>query len=91
MKFETPPDTGWMFGAYSGDLWLILPLALMLGAILFFRFRRTRAKRECRWKKDTRRRAASVRWQCMACGVDAFTRDGKPPKECKRLLRETTL
>lgn len=58
---------------------------------------RTRAtdavsRRPCRWKRDKWRPAASLdRWVCTRCGVDAYSSDGRPPKECKRELRETAL
>jgi hypothetical protein len=46
----------------------------------------------CKWYKDSIRRDGTLeRWQCRTCGVDAFTSDGAPPKECKRDLRETQL
>lgn len=94
MKFETAPGSGFGWHSFmTGDAFaLILVLALLLVAVAFTLLRRrARSRRACRWKKDTRRRAGSERWQCMACGVDAFTRSGRPPRECKRLLRETRL
>ena len=32
-----------------------------------------------------------VRWVCSECGVDGYTRDGKPPKVCKRHQKEPVL
>ncbi|MEQ9041459.1 MAG: hypothetical protein RIE24_24310 [Silicimonas sp.] len=46
----------------------------------------------CKWYRDKVKRDGTLqRWQCRTCGVDAFTHDGKPPKECKRGLREAQL
>jgi hypothetical protein len=42
----------------------------------------------CRWRRaGFRHGVRAQRWICRACGVDAFSRDGSPPKECKRALR----
>jgi len=50
-------------------------------------------KHRCRWRRDRRRakRAAMVRWVCAECGVDGYTSDGRPPKLCKRSLRDPGL
>ncbi|MEM1361781.1 MAG: hypothetical protein AAGF94_08710 [Pseudomonadota bacterium] len=46
----------------------------------------------CRWKKDKFRRSEHfTRWICLECSVDAFTSDGRPPKECKRYARSGQL
>lgn len=46
----------------------------------------------CRWKTDRRRmKGAFTRWVCTDCGVEAFTTDDRPPKECKRALRDPAL
>ena len=46
----------------------------------------------CRWNAAPGRSAANLdRWICLDCGIDAFTSDGRPPKECKRDLREGRL
>ncbi len=71
----------------------ILILALIAGLLIWAFFLRPRAgAKSCRWKKSPGRTGATLeRWQCMGCGVDAFSRDGHAPKECKRGLRETQL
>lgn len=47
-----------------------------------------RRTRRCRWKRDNYRRATRLqRWVCRDCGVEAFSSDAAPPKECKRTLR----
>lgn len=93
MKFDTPPDAGSLLGMVSPDTALLLiPLLVILFAVVWFYPFRRRRSRDCRWKKDRRRHGtALIRWQCVACGVDAFTIDGKPPKQCKREFRETRL
>ncbi len=96
MKFETPPETDWsVLPALNG--WMQIAV---LGAILLFllwRLQRALAGRRaeakpCKWKKDRRGgRAGMDRWDCKTCGVDAFTQDGRAPKECKRVLRNVGL
>ncbi|MBL4915660.1 hypothetical protein [Szabonella alba] len=46
----------------------------------------------CRWRREGfRHGTASTRWLCMACRAEAYSWDGKPPKDCKRDLRPTDL
>ena len=77
-------------------LWLAAGIAVLTGTIALIR-RLSRAptpwSSSCRWRLDKRRgrNAALQRWQCLACGVEAFTSDGKRPKECKRELRDARL
>ena len=40
----------------------------------------------CPWREGSTRKGM-IRWQCAECGVEAFTKDGRAPKECKRDLR----
>lgn len=48
--------------------------------------------RKCRWSEARfRANKTSKRWVCSACNTEAFSYDGKPPKECKRHLRNTSL
>jgi len=76
----------------QGSYWLpVLMVSLTLLGLLLF-LTRPRRKRACRWKIDQRRRAGQLdRWLCLTCGQDAFTSDCKPPKDCKRHLREAKL
>ncbi len=81
-----------------------MPYLLILGFLIFmvFIFRansrlpknsedRSRRNR-CRWKKDNfGRRGALNRFVCLECGVDAFLKGDKPPRECKRHAKETVL
>ena len=77
---------------------LLFAVALsLLGFVLMVRRSRNKnsgaAGNQCRWKKD-RWRHGSIkfdRWICRECGVEAFSGDGRPPKECKRHLRKVTL
>ena len=92
MKFVSPPEDGTIWG--MPEAWLqIAVLAAVAGALLAVMLRRRRKRlTPCQWRKETRARSSGMeRWACTACGVDAFTRDGKPPKECKRGLREVGL
>jgi hypothetical protein len=51
-----------------------------------------RRARRCPWRRDALRAGTRLeRWVCADCGVDAFTADGRPPKECKRALRSARL
>ena len=98
MKFESAPETGWAeaaLGLWAGiDLWVQIAVLAGIAALLLWQLWRLvrPARRRCRWTRDrVTRRSGMVRWQCMDCAVDAFTQDGKPPKECKRALREAGL
>ena len=46
-----------------------------------------RSTRDCIWRQDLfRNTRTNTRWTCSTCGVEAYTQDGRPPKECKRDL-----
>lgn len=53
----------------------------------------TPSRGECRWRQDKRRHPSInlKRWTCTTCGVEAYSADGSPPKECKRALRDARL
>lgn len=52
----------------------------------------SRSHPRCQWRKDRKPHGPNLtRWTCQGCGVDAFTRDGRAPKECKRKLKAATL
>lgn len=94
MKFESVPQTSLVESVLGAGPVLQIGALVLVGLFLLFGLWQLlrRRTRPCRWKKDrVRRRSGMQRWQCMACGVDAFTRDGRPPKECKRGLREVGL
>lgn len=66
-------------------------LALLFGFWVARRLRRRR-ERPCRWKTDARQRGGTLtRWRCRTCGAEAYSQDGKPPKECKKALRVVPL
>lgn len=45
-------------------------------------------QRGCPWKRVRGKDTATLqRWVCRRCGVEAFSADTRPPKECKRDLR----
>ncbi len=76
--------------------WVQLGVLTVIAAGLLFILWRSigngRRKNGCRWRKDKRRKGGSLeRWICTTCRVDAFTSDGKPPRGCKRGLRDAGL
>jgi len=44
------------------------------------------ATRQCRWREDRRRGGTGRKktYVCAACGAQALTADGKPPRDCRR-------
>ncbi len=69
-------------------------LALLAGAaillflgFLYLRFGGARRGAECRWKRARDHRPPFRKWQCRTCGVEVFTSDRRPPKECKKTLK----
>jgi hypothetical protein len=41
----------------------------------------------CRWRRLRNEGGMSLtKWKCRRCGVEAFTSNQQPPKECKRKL-----
>ncbi|MEO1536553.1 MAG: hypothetical protein AAFR73_02385 [Pseudomonadota bacterium] len=54
--------------------------------------RKGKAGATCKWRRGRVKREGTLqRWQCLTCSVDAFSHDGKPPKDCKRDLRDVRL
>lgn len=63
----------------------ILAALLIAGGVVLLRKSR---RRPCRWEKaPAKMGTGSTRWICRTFGIDAFSHDGRPPKECKRALR----
>ncbi len=100
-RFLTPPETEGWTPLDSPIDWAGLAILVLL--VLFFLrslwrqrnrslglvVRQGKAGATCKWRKDKVKRGGTLeRWQCKTCGVDAFSHDGKPPKDCKRNLRE---
>ena len=77
--------------AIAASPWVwVLGVSLAVLALIWLTRRRKRSA--CKWRRDMVPRENGLqRWQCGKCGVDAFTSDGRAPKECKRALRETQL
>jgi len=94
MKFERVPETSWFDGNLA-EHWVQFAVlcVIALGLLFaFWRVLRPRRQQSCRWKTHRlQRREGMKRWQCMNCGVDAYGSGRKPPKECKRALREVSL
>lgn len=65
---------------------LILAAVILVVLALFY-FRRTAVVRRCRWRAGGGAGGQLSRWRCEACGVEAYSSDGHPPKECKRVLK----
>lgn len=63
-------------------------ILLVLG-FLYLRFLAPGKGRRCRWRRarDSNTRPHLSRWRCDDCHVEAYSSDGRPPKECKRVLR----
>lgn len=63
-------------------------IALALAAVLVLAMLK-RSRRSCNWRPDnvTDRRPPFARWRCAACGVEAYSSDGHPPKDCKKMLK----
>jgi len=72
------------------QLLVLAAVAVFLAAMFARTLRRRRAvgreMRDCRWRRDRSGppRAGFTRWRCAACGVEAYSTDGRAPKECKR-------
>ncbi len=63
-------------------------ILLVLG-FLYLRFGGAGKGVACRWRRarDHDNRPPFGKWQCRTCGVEAFTSDRRPPKECKKTLK----
>ena len=68
---------------------LLAPIIVCVVAYLAWR---NRAVRGCRWRADTTGNKGSLRkYQCAACGAEAFTASKGPPATCKRGLGNSSL
>ncbi len=74
--------------------WLLLGAALIALNWRFLRLDRlmetirSSFSRPCKWRLDPMMRGGSYgRYQCRACGAEAFTSDGRAPRVCKRAAR----
>jgi|TARA_R110002049_G_scaffold23781_4_gene84515 hypothetical protein len=62
---------------------LIFVIALVIVAIVA---RRGAATRDCRWREDrTGDRGTLRKYQCTACGAEAFRSEGPPDRCLKRM------
>lgn len=42
--------------------------------------------RACQWQAQGQKNASFSSWRCATCGVEAFSRTGAAPKQCKKGL-----
>ena len=72
----------------SIPVYLCLAGLLLLGFAVFIFKRRNRKRPICKWRKSKNQTVGSLtQFECKVCGVEAFTANGKPPKDCKRGLK----
>lgn len=63
-------------------------IIVVIIAVLVFRSLSAGPSQKCRWKIDkTRPQDTLTRYVCQECGVDAYTSDARPPKNCKKQFR----
>lgn len=62
-----------------------IALGLLIAFLIVALYARRRGTtRACRWRADrTGDRDGMHRYICAACGHEAFTKDGRPPRICK--------
>ncbi len=63
-------------------------LGLLVAFVLVALYaRRNRATRRCRWRADRSGDKGALRkYRCAACGAEAFSATGGPPRDCKSHL-----
>ncbi len=57
---------------------LVILLAVIALAVMFWRYRTTGLTRNCRWRENR----AAGEWRCAFCGAVTRTADGEPPVVC---------
>ncbi|PWE29268.1 hypothetical protein DDZ14_18025 [Maritimibacter sp. 55A14] len=61
---------------------MIVVAGLLIAFVLVILFS-NRATRACRWRADRRGdRPRATKYRCAACGAEAWTENGKPPRIC---------
>jgi hypothetical protein len=69
----------------------IVVLLIAFGFVMFFA-RRNAPTRGCRWRADaTGDRGALRKYNCVACGAEAFTSPKGPPNDCRSKLKTPNL
>ena len=100
MEFQKPPSTSseWFLNEWDVQVIVLAAIALFLAFVLYRTFSKRKSSvvlgmAACRWRRNKRGavRQGFTEWRCKACGVTAYSSDGKPPKECKRALKATSL
>ncbi|MBE9552080.1 MAG: hypothetical protein IMF05_01325 [Proteobacteria bacterium] len=62
---------------------------LLFLSFLYLRFLAPGKGKACRWRRarDHKIRPPFRKWRCKTCLVEAYSSDGRAPKECKRTLK----
>ena len=72
----------------SIPIYLCLVSLFLLSFVAFVFKRRNSNRRNCKWRRSINQTVGSLtQFECKVCGVEAFTANGKPPKDCKRGLK----
>lgn len=72
----------------SIPIYLCLVSLFLLSFVVFVFKRRNSNRLNCKWRKSINQTVGSLtQFECKVCGVEAFTANGKPPKDCKRGLK----
>lgn len=86
IEFFSQPAQGWL----SLDIALLALLAIalvVLGLVYHKLSKRQTGQPKCNWKRIAQKGESFQQWQCRTCGVEAYSTDQRPPKECKRSLK----
>ncbi|WP_169567579.1 hypothetical protein [Sneathiella limimaris] len=75
--------------SYSNITLFVLVFAGVLGGyFLFVHFFHKGKGAACSWRHLPNRKTKALRkWQCKKCGIEAYSTDKRPPKECKKGLK----
>jgi hypothetical protein len=86
-------DHGYLIVAFDGRtiqisaLTIAIFIAVFLAAFVLLNRLASRSRKTCNWVRvQDEGRRPFTKWLCKSCGVEAFSTDRRPPKECKRDL-----
>lgn len=70
---------------------VLLFAPIIIGIVAYLAWR-NRDIRGCRWRADSTGDKGSLRkYNCVACGAEAFTASKRPPQGCKKGLGKSSL